>query len=62
MARSRNEQAKIEKRAEFLADKYGLSYSLTCIWCERNPRSMLRPMLPSDLAELLRWARVSETA
>lgn len=46
----------LEKRAEFLAEKFGLSPQLTEIWVKQNPDKARRPMLPSSVAELKRWA------
>jgi hypothetical protein len=47
---------RLEKRAEFLAEKFGLSLQLTMIWVKENPDKARRPMLPSHVAELKRWA------
>jgi len=48
----------LERRAEFLAEKFGLSLQLTRIWVEQNPEKARRPMLPSHVADLERRAKV----
>ncbi len=48
----------IERRAEFLADKFGLSLQLTAIWVEQHPEESRRPMLPEHVNELKKWARI----
>ena len=50
---------KAERRAEHLAEKYGLSQQLTLIWVEKNPKRAARPMMPRDVAALKTFARVS---
>ena len=47
---------KLVRRAEFLADKYGLSPQLTLIWLKQHPYDQLRPMRPAALADLRQWA------
>ena len=46
----------IDRRTEFLADKYGLSAQLTKIWLQQNPKAK-RPLLASELRALKAWAR-----
>lgn len=53
----RKETAKLERRAAFLAEKFNLSLQLTAIWVEKNPEAS-RSMLPSELKQLIAWARI----
>ena len=51
---------KLERRAEFLAEKFGLSQQLTAIWVKENPDKARRPMLPSAVRELTEFATTGE--
>jgi len=48
---------RLDARAEFLAEKFGLSLQLTTIWVKENPEKARRPMLPSAVNELKVWAK-----
>lgn len=48
----------MERRADFLAEKFGLSPQLTLVWVSRNPLKALRPMGRANLNELRRWAHL----
>lgn len=49
----------LERRADFLAEKFHLSLQLTLIWVQKNPERSKRPMLASAVRELRRWASIS---
>lgn len=50
-------ERQIERRAEHLADKFGLSQQLTAIWVREHQQEARRPMLPQHLSALKVWAR-----
>lgn len=48
----------VERRIEWLAEKYGLSMSLTQAWVRENPHAARRPMNAANLAKLKAWAKL----